>query len=77
MLAAPVNGTVEVGGPEAMPIDELAGISAGDQDNRKVVPDVHARYFGAVLNDQSLVTGKNARLGAIRFDDWLARSTAQ
>jgi uncharacterized protein YbjT (DUF2867 family) len=78
VLAAPLNGTVEVGGPETMPIDELARrYLRATQDNRKVVPDVHARYFGAVLNDQSLVTGKNARLGAIRFDDWLARSTAQ
>jgi uncharacterized protein YbjT (DUF2867 family) len=78
VLAAPVNGTVEVGGPETMPIDELARrYLRATQDSRKVVPDVHARYFGAVLDDQSLVTGKNARLGAIRFDDWLARSMAQ
>jgi uncharacterized protein YbjT (DUF2867 family) len=78
VLAAPLNGTVEVGGPETMPIDELARrYLRATQDSRKVVPDVHARYFGAVLDDQSLVTGKNARLGAIRFDDWLARSTAQ
>lgn len=78
VLAAPVNGTVEVGGPETMPIDELARrYLRATQDSRKVVPDVNARYFGAVLDDQSLVTGKNARLGAIRFDDWLARSTAQ
>ncbi len=78
VLAAPVNGTVEVGGPETMPIDELARrYLQATQDNRKVVPDVHARYFGAVLDDQSLVTGKNARLGGIRFDEWLARSTAQ
>jgi len=77
-LAAPLNGTVEVGGPEAMPIDELARrFLRATQDSRKVVPDVHARYFGAVLNDQSLVPGKNPRLGAIRFEDWMAQSAAR
>jgi len=76
-LAAPVNGTVEVAGPEAMPLDELVRrFLRATQDTRKVVPDVHARYYGAVLDDQSLTAGKNARLGAIRFEDWLAQSTA-
>jgi uncharacterized protein YbjT (DUF2867 family) len=75
-LAAPVNGTVEVAGPDAMPLDDLARrFLRVNQDNRKVVPDVNARYFGAVLDDQSLTAGKNARLGAIRFEDWLAQST--
>jgi len=77
-LAAPVNGTVEVAGPEAMPLDELVRrFLRATQDTRKVVPDVHARYYGAVLDDQSLTAGKNARLGAIRFEDWLAQSTAR
>ncbi|MBV7510774.1 SDR family oxidoreductase [Pseudomonas sp. PDM25] len=76
-LAAPVNGTVEVAGPEAMPLDDLARrFLRVNQDNRKVVPDVNARYFGDVLDDQSLTAGKNARLGAIRFKDWLGQSTA-
>jgi uncharacterized protein YbjT (DUF2867 family) len=76
-LAAPINGTVEVAGPEAMPLDELVRrFLRATQDTRKVVPDVHARYYGAVLDDQSLTAGKNARLGAIRFEDWLAQSTA-
>ena len=49
-LAAPVNGTVEVAGPEAMPLDELVRrFLRATQDTRKVVPDVHARYFGSVL----------------------------
>ncbi|PMU10925.1 MULTISPECIES: SDR family oxidoreductase [unclassified Pseudomonas] len=77
-LAAPANGTVEVAGPEAMPLDELVRrFLRATQDTRKVVPDVHARYYGAVLDDQSLTAGKNARLGAIRFEDWLAQSTAR
>ena len=76
-LEAPVNGTLEVAGPEAMPIDELVRrFLRGTQDTRKVVPDVHARYFGALLDDQSLTPGRNPRLGAIHFEDWLAKSVA-
>ena len=76
-LATPVNGTLEVAGPEAMPLDELVRrLLRATQDTRKVVPDVHARYFGDVLDDRSLTPGKNPRLGAIRFEDWLAQSTA-
>ncbi|MCY1292119.1 NAD(P)H-binding protein [compost metagenome] len=77
-VAPPVNGTVEVGGPEAAPLDEMVRrFLQATQDTRKVVPDVHARYFGAVLNDQSLTTGKHARIGTIRFEDWLAQSKLQ
>ncbi|MBB4185764.1 SDR family oxidoreductase [Sinorhizobium terangae] len=77
-LAAPVNGTVEVAGPEAIPLDEvIRRFLKATKDTRKVVPDVHARYFGAVLDDQSLTPGENPRLGATRFEDWLARSQAQ
>ena len=77
-LATPINGTVEVAGPEAMPLDELVRrFLQATQDTRKVVPDVHARYFGSVLDDQSLTPGKNSRLGATRFEDWLGQSTAR
>jgi uncharacterized protein YbjT (DUF2867 family) len=77
-LAPPVNGTVEVAGPEAMPLDELVRrFLSATQDARKVVPDVHARYFGAALDDQSLTPGKNPRLGAIHFEDWLGQSMTQ
>ncbi|WP_375739060.1 SDR family oxidoreductase [Pseudomonas boanensis] len=77
-LAIPVNGTVEIAGPEAMPLDELVRrFLRATQDTRKVVPDVHARYFGALLDDQSLTPGKNPRLGVIHFEDWLGQSTAQ
>jgi hypothetical protein len=60
-----------------MPLDDLARrFLRVNQDDRKVLPDVNARYFGDVLDDQSLTAGKNARLGAIRFEDWLGQSTA-
>ncbi|UCP00758.1 SDR family oxidoreductase [Metapseudomonas lalkuanensis] len=76
-LEAPVNGTLEVAGPEAMPTDELIRrFLRGTQDTRRVVPDVRARYFGALLDDQSLTPGRNPRLGAIHFEDWLAKSVA-
>ncbi|MCG5481358.1 MAG: SDR family oxidoreductase [Ensifer alkalisoli] len=77
-LARPVNGTVEVAGPEAVPLDEVVRryLRATD-DKRRVVPDVHARYFGSVLDDQSLTPRGNARIGAIRFEDWLVKQAAQ
>ncbi|WP_457811862.1 SDR family oxidoreductase [Sinorhizobium meliloti] len=76
-VAPPVNGTLEVAGPEAIPLDELVRrFLRSTEDPRKVLPDVHARYFGAVLDDQSLTPGKNPRLGVIRFEDWLGRQAA-
>lgn len=72
-LAAPADGTIEIGGPEALPMDDLVRrLLRARRDPRAVVPDVHARYFGAVLDDRSLTTGPGARLGTRRFDDWLA-----
>ncbi len=77
-LAPPVNATLEVAGPEAIPLDELVRrFLQATKDTRKVVPDIHARYFGDVLNDQSLTPGRNPHLGTIRFEDWLARQTAR
>ncbi|WP_341487809.1 SDR family oxidoreductase [Pararhizobium sp. A13] len=76
-VSPPVNGMVEVAGPEAIPLDELVRrFLRATQDTRKVVPDVHARYFGAILDDQSLTPGKNPRIGAIRFEDWLGQQAA-
>jgi uncharacterized protein YbjT (DUF2867 family) len=77
-VARPGNRTVEVAGPEAMPLDDLVRrFLRGTQDARTVVPDVHARYFGDVLSDRSLTPGENPRIGAIRFEDWLGQSTAR
>jgi uncharacterized protein YbjT (DUF2867 family) len=77
-VAPPANGTVEVAGPEAMPIDELVRcFLRAMRDTRKVVPDVRARYFGGILSDRTLTPGENPRIGAIRFEDWLGQSTAQ
>jgi uncharacterized protein YbjT (DUF2867 family) len=71
----PLNGTVELAGPEAFRLDELARrvLSAHD-DPRQVTADVHARYFGAELDDESLIPGDDARIAPTRFEDWLRRS---
>ena len=74
-LGAPVNGMIEIAGPERIPLDELARrFLRATKDARQVVPDAHARYFGAELNDQSLTPGYSPRLGSIRFEDWLGRT---
>lgn len=72
-LGAPVNGIVELAGPEPFTLDDFARqYLAATKDPRKVVADIHARFFGARLDDRSLTPGKNPRLGAVRFEDWLA-----
>jgi uncharacterized protein YbjT (DUF2867 family) len=77
-LGAPINGIVEVGGPERFRMDDLVRrVLQATGDKREVVADAHARYFGAELDDQSLVTGPGARIGAKRFGDWLQESRAQ
>jgi uncharacterized protein YbjT (DUF2867 family) len=77
-VGPPVNGTVEVAGPEPIPLDKLAGeVMAKNGDGRRVVADIHARYFGSVLNDQSLTPGQNPRIGPTRFEDWHASSSAR
>lgn len=76
-LGAPQNGTVELAGPERVRLDELVRrFLSANQDGRQVVADVHARYFGAELNDQSLTPGDNPRIAPTRFEDWLSRSIA-
>jgi uncharacterized protein YbjT (DUF2867 family) len=78
-VAEPVNGTIEIAGPEPIRMDEFVRqFLSATGDARKVNTDVHARYFGAELNDQSLVPGPGAkpRVGATRFVDWLSRSTS-
>ena len=72
--AKPLNGMLEIAGPEPIRLDQLIqrGLSAKN-DPRKVVPDPNALYFGAKLSERSLMPAAGARLGTIRFDEWLAR----
>jgi uncharacterized protein YbjT (DUF2867 family)/nitrite reductase/ring-hydroxylating ferredoxin subunit len=68
----PLNATIEVGGPEPFYLDGLLQrILGARNDPRRVIDDVHARYLGAAVGPRSLMAGDEARLGAIRFDDWL------
>src|SRR2546427_7991384 len=74
----PLNGTVELAGPEPIRLDELVRhFLSANRDARKESTDLHALYFGTELNDQSLTPGKNPRIGPTRFEDWLSRSIPQ
>jgi uncharacterized protein YbjT (DUF2867 family) len=77
-VGAPVNGTVELAGPEQFRLDELVRrVLSANQDARQVITDVHARYFGAELNDQTLTPRDHPRITPTRFEDWLSHSTPQ
>jgi uncharacterized protein YbjT (DUF2867 family) len=68
----PVNGIVEVAGPEPVRMDQaVERVLAAAGDPRKVVSDPHAEYFGTELNTESLVPDEGPRLTATSFDDWL------
>jgi uncharacterized protein YbjT (DUF2867 family) len=74
-VGAPLNDIVELAGPERFRLDELARILLRAKDDpRSVTADVHAGYFGAEVDDSSLVPGSDARIAPTRFEDWLARS---
>jgi uncharacterized protein YbjT (DUF2867 family) len=76
-VSDPVNGVVELGGPEQFRLDELAErVLRANHDPRPVTADVHAPYFGAELADHSLTPGSNARIAPTRFEDWLRQSVA-
>jgi uncharacterized protein YbjT (DUF2867 family) len=73
-LAAPLNNTIKVAGPEPLRFEDFVRQrlrSVGDQ--RVMVADPQARYFGAQLSGRTLVPGDRAQLGATRFDDWLSQ----
>ena len=77
-VAKPLNGTIEVAGPDAIPFDEVVReYLAAHHDLRTVVTDEKARYFGTTLEKRSLVPGENALLGSCHFADWLNRTTPQ
>ena len=71
-VAPPVNGIVEVAGPEQFRLDDIVRRKLSVRgDRRIVVPNSHARYFGAVLSQHTLLPGNDAALGEVRFVDWL------
>ena len=75
-IGTPVNGIVEVGGPQPLRFDELIRLAlSARNDPRHVVADPDARYFGTKLADAELLPGDGARLAETRFEDWLAART--
>jgi uncharacterized protein YbjT (DUF2867 family) len=76
--SSPLNGTVEIAGPEQFRFDELVRQRlSGLNDSREVIADPQARYFGAEMSENSLVPVGEAQLGETRFEDWLNVSTSQ
>jgi len=74
----PVNGTVEIAGPEQFRVDELVRRRlASLKDPREVVADPNARYGGAKVSERTLLPGNNARLSETRFETWLTEPAAQ
>jgi uncharacterized protein YbjT (DUF2867 family) len=75
-VSSPVNGIVELAGPEQFRLDLLAQrLLQAKHDPRRVTADVHARYFGAELADHSLTPGGDARIAPTHFEDWLSRQS--
>src|SRR5205823_1809035 len=74
-VGAPVNGIVEIGGPEQFRLAELVRRRLGMlKDPREVITDPNALYSGAKISERTLVPGNDARLGETRFETWLTQS---
>jgi uncharacterized protein YbjT (DUF2867 family) len=77
-VGAPLNGSVEIAGPEQFRMDEFfRGALTAWGDPREVVTDPHAHYFGAEMRERDLVPGDGATLGEIKYADWLASTAAE
>ncbi len=71
-VGAPLNGRLEIAGPEQYRMDEFFGeVLKALGDSRTVVTDPHARYFGSELEERTLVPGDGAVLGRIGYFEWL------
>jgi len=71
--AAPLNGIVNIGGPDKISFAELArAVLASHGDGKPVLVDSQATYFGTPVGEDSLVTGEGAVIATTRFADWLA-----
>jgi uncharacterized protein YbjT (DUF2867 family) len=76
-VSPPVNGIVELAGPETFRFDELVRrVLLAENDPRRVTSDSRARYFGAKLDEHSLTPGDNPRIAPTRFEDWLSQPVA-
>ncbi|RCW81925.1 SDR family oxidoreductase [Phyllobacterium bourgognense] len=76
VLGAPLNRTVEIAGPEKIRMADAVGAYLRQiGDSREILVDSQTRYFGAVLNDSSLVPAAGARLGKVAFSEWVKTAT--
>lgn len=74
-LGPPLNATIEIGGPEAVPLQELAReLLNAREDPHPILSDPQARYYGALLSDGALLPGPAALRGSLTFGDWLRQS---
>ena len=74
-VGRPLNGTIELAGPEAIRMDELARrFLSAKRDPREVSTDVNVRYYGTEVDDRSLTPGENPRIAPTRLEDWLSHS---
>src|SRR5947207_2492290 len=74
-LAEPLNGTVDLAGPEPIRQDDFVRrFLKATGDARTVISDASALYYGINVNDQNLTPDENPRLGTTRFSDWLSRN---
>ena len=74
-VGEPLNGMVEIAGPEPIRMDDLVRrYLTATRDARTVITDPKARYYGIEVNDQSLTPDDNSRIGPTRFEEWLRRS---
>jgi uncharacterized protein YbjT (DUF2867 family) len=77
-LGSPADATIEIAGPERLPMNEMvARYLKATNDPREVVGDSHATYFGARIDNRSLVPGDNPQLGTTRLETWLRQPRAQ
>lgn len=77
-MSPPLNGRVEIAGPERLRFDGVISARlAARNDPRRVVSDPSAQYFGSVPSEDSLVPLDGARLGSIRYEDWLQAAPAR
>lgn len=77
-LKEPVNGMIELAGPQLIRLDELVRrYLSANGDTRQVITDGQALYFGTELNDRSLTPSDNPRIGSTSFEEWLGRRIPQ
>src|SRR5687768_571301 len=77
-VGTPVNGTVEVAGPDQFRLDGLIRVGlVAKGDSREVISDPEARYFGAMLRERTLLPADGATLSSTRFEDWITQAVAR